>query len=505
MERRSGFRKNGWFLTLASLLFLVSVSCFSQTGKASVSIEQISIDEADNSIALLCSFADSAMVGKIEKNEASLRLDIHDDDAVLKDVIIKKEEAQSQNSMLLSVQPPLEASIYKTRKRDFILQLLVEDQTTKTGKSVVLGSAFKTFDLRPYTHTDGYHLLGNIIGLFLIFNIILFLINPLHGKFRFKRDHVMKFLEIAEAGKSRIDPFTFVEIADHDKVVAIDEEVMLLSSWKRLKKLPDSKPAQKHVKFFAQMSAPSFFNPLAEKFGRTDRAWYGLLGILVGWLLFRLFLVLGVGQGDSMADLFDSENLQVSTVIAHDLLLGLTVGICYAAVLALVDQLRPERGFKLSGMVKTMALRATFIVSAFLIQALITVYVVQNPYINGCIAWCLIGIAFVFPLDVKTDIFKKLGAGMGIGIFCYFVFLLTGMSYLYEVLGTDIPLFFSLAFLGCLASAMPFSKISEKHLAKLKAIRRTDLSLRRGRGSKNRKEDGVEEVGQENKSVLQES
>ncbi len=489
MFLKKGFTLKGWSPAITFLFFMISVSCFSQTGKTAVSIDRISIDEGDNSLVLLCSFADSDMVEKIEKNKASLRLDISDDASVLKDVIITKEEAKSQNSMLLRIQSPLEASIYKTRKRTFTLQLLAEDVSTKDDKSVVLGSAFKTFDLRPYTYSDGFYLLISTIVLFLIFSLILYLIKPLRQRFRFKRDHVLKYREMAEEGKLQSDPFTFVDIADHDEVVAIDDQAMLLSSWKRLKKLPESKPAIEHANFFDQMSAQSFFNPLAEKFEETDRAWYGLLGILSGWLLFRGCLWLGADQGQLLAGLFDSESLQVSTVIAHDVVLGLTIGLCYASVLALVDQLRPDRNFKTSGLVKTIALRATFIAFAFLIQALVTVYVVQNPYVNGLIAWCVIGIAFVFPLDFKTDITKKLLMGLGIGFFTYSVVQLMGMPYLRNIWGTDIPLFFGLALLGCLASALPYSEIPKQQLAKLKTMKRPELSFRKYRNLQNRKED----------------
>ena len=471
--------------------------------KPSASIEKISIDEAENSLKMLCSFADSAIVTKFQNDKTILRLDIQNGNYVSDDVIITDEEILSPNSILLTIQPPLEASIFKTRKRDFILQLKAENKIIKASKTVVLGSAFKTFDLLPYAHTDIFQLLTNIAILFFIFSVILFLINPLHQKFKFKRDYVMKYLEMNKEDKSRTDPFTFVAISENDEVVNIDEEVMLLSSWKRLKKLPDSRPAREHSNFFDHMSSRSFFNPFAGEFSRTDRAWFGLFGILVGWLLFSLFMYLDLGENILSTRLFDTENLQVSSVIARDFLMGITLGLCYAVILALINRFRPERNFKIIQIVKITAIRTTYIAFAFLVQSLITVYLFQNPYINGFVAWCLVGIAFVFPLDGKTDIVKKLGIGSGIGIISYCVFQLTTMSYLHDVWGTDLPLFFGLALMGCLASAMPYSKITKKHLAKLKALKRPELSSFKIKKSIIGKNNSAEKKKPKDKSVLQ--
>ncbi len=414
-------------------------------------IDKLNISEPDNVIQLYCSFSDTIWMDQLAKDKARLKLIIKQQDTVFSDVTIKKEDQVSKNSMLLSIQSPLVASMYKTEKREFTLQLVTEAKIYEAVTHAILGSVIKTFDLRPYTITYTIPLLTEAAVITTILSFILMLITPLYQKYKFKKHHIKKYNTIKEEDQSDQDPFTFVEIKDDDKVVVMEDKMMLLSSWKTLNKLPESKPAKEHAAFFKEKLEGSFFDPKTANFKKINKAWYVLIGIFLGWS----FTILLTGNGfntytHTLSPFFDNDQLHVATIIFRDTVFGAIIGFLYSLMWNLAELFQNKDSLSYINMIIRTTKKSGVILIFFFLQSLIVAYAIQNFYIASLITWMLISVAFFLPVTTTARYKTKVVSGVAVGTLTYLFYLLLNTIYAIDLFGVEMPLFLSVLILGVL-------------------------------------------------------
>ncbi len=449
------FQKKCVLLTWVIILTIVSFG-FSQSPntifeRPILHIDRINIHESDNAIRLYCSFSDTIWIDQLVKEKARLRLIIRQQDTIFNEVTIKREEQISKSSMLLSIQPPLAASIYKTEKKEFTLQLVTEAKVYEAHTDAVLGSVIKIFDLRPYTITHIVSLLTKAIVIVIVLSFILMLITPMHQKYKFKKHHIKKYTVTKEKDRSDQDPFTFVEIQEGDKVVVTDDKMMLLSSWKRLNKLPKSKPAKEQSAFFKERLEGTFFDPRTENFKRINKAWYILVGIFFGWGSSIFLTQTGFDiYTNAFSTVFDTNQLQVTTIIIRDTIFGLTLGLFYSLMYNLAELFQNKDSFSYKNLISSTLKRSGIVLIIFFLQALIVAYVVQNFYVTSLITWVLIGVAFSITVTTTSKIRTKMIIGVIIGVVTYVLYLLLNTKYAIDLFGVEMPLLLCMLILGVL-------------------------------------------------------
>jgi len=389
---------------------------------------------------------------KIDKqllgNPLNFNLDIKKNKANFNDVVISNVEIVDDNNFILKVKPPLLDAIYKSEKRTFSLSYTSKQNTLKTEKSVILGSFIKTYHLRPYILKNDMNIYSACISIFIIITIIIMLVTPLSNKFKFKKRFIKKYYntDSDQENAELLDPFTFVTIEENDEIVTMNDKTMLLSSWKRLNELPESKTAKEHPEFFKERLQGTFFNPKTEQLKRINKLWFSVIGIFLGWILFSIlinhkqeFIVNGILL------IFDFGDLQVSSMIASNLLLGSVLGICFGFISELPLLLNKKRKSNIYLYIKSAITKALLIFSIFLLYALFNAYVIQDYYLNSLIGGVLIAYAILVPIYLeKTQKVPYIPIIISGCLACCFYFMIIQIDPKANSLNTMLPILFFL-------------------------------------------------------------
>ncbi len=422
-------------------------------------ITYLAINESENTLELHCTFQDLSWSEALANDEAKWSLAITEPGQHFEDVIIKKSVQISPTAFVLYVQPPLSSSMYAVKKRTFVLSYVEHDEVYQTQRDAVLGSSLRHFDLRPYTSASKAATLLAIFGIVGLLSVFLWMITPLAQKYRFKKKHITKY--VTDKDTEDLDPFTFLTLQEGDDIVTVEDQKMLLSSWKTINKLAIPKLTEAHQLFFKEKLEGSFLNPKTSRFKMLNRAWYGLLGIATGWLL-----NLGISDellkplAQSLFVLFDSETLQTATLITRETVLGSCVGLCYGLALALCDVIQNLKFVK-GPFFKAVLLRTAVITMGFLIQASITAFLIPHFYVAIGFNWLVLGLAFSC---ATPDGISKLNvlSGLWAGIFTAAAFLLLSHKMSVSYMGVSVALFIGMLMLAGLVAAFKWRKIKAK-------------------------------------------
>jgi len=431
-----------WVLLWCMLLYMSTV--VASEPSTNFKITYVAVNETNNTLELYCTTADQKWSETLADGGANFQLNIEEEGTLYPDVFIKKIEQISAYQYVLQIQPPLAASIYSIKQRNLELLYVHQDQIYSTKKTVLLGSSLRSFDLRPYTESSKATELLLVFYSMGILSILLWMMTPLAQKYRFKKRHIQKYIHEEE---EHLDPFTFVTLQKGDDIVAVDDEMMLLSSWKTINKLGVEKLTEKHANFFKERQEGTFLKPNTKKFKIINKAWYGLIGISVGWLLHveaSDAIIPFLAEFLSLAA--DTASFQASSLLAREILLGFLIGLFYASALALCSVLGGKKPTQLQW-VKSILLKTGIITLGFAVQALITSYVIPYYYVAIWVNWIILGITFASTAP-KVDIKSALVIGTLAGLITASVYLMLSSSTVASFIGVSISLFLAILFLG---------------------------------------------------------
>ena len=410
-------------------------------GQQLVAIDRIYIDEPENEIRITVLFSDKIWTQKLQNKETNLSLTFKTKDTTYVDVPIKRTFQLSETSYLLSFQPPLEAALFKTEKYELVLQIEAFSSVYESRKAAILGSIPETFDLRPYTHTNTVHFFMSSFLLVFLLTLLLMGATPIYQKYLFKKNHIKKYATVKEEDTQVQDPFTFVPFQDSDKVVVVQKKIMLLTSWKTLEKLPESKPAQDHEEFFAEKREGTFFNPKTKSFKKINKAWYGLFGIFLGWVCY-VFLAdsLLLSFIKVFALLFDSNSLQVSEVLGRNTMLGASICLFYSLSIILSGYYNDNPDAPFKKLLKSFLWKFSMIFTAFLVQALLCVFLIRNFYVAAVFSWIILGFGFAIS-ESSSNIKITVKRALLIGSMACCIYVLLTSSAMTTYIGSAIPFF----------------------------------------------------------------
>lgn len=116
---------------------------------------------------------------------------------------------------------------------------------------------------------------------------LIFLALPLYTQYRFKRENIFNYGDIKKKNVTNRDPLTLAPLECNDQVVMIGEKMMLLDTWRYLKKSSDADLAKDHSEFFKSDVETSLFKHNDTRFKALYWVWFGLIGATVGWAVFE--------------------------------------------------------------------------------------------------------------------------------------------------------------------------------------------------------------------------
>jgi len=437
---------------LLILMPLIGMSYTSNVNNSPIEIDQISIDQSHHGIFISCLVKDPDIVDKLSIESNSLTVDILTPTDQFIDVVIKNLEQVSDS------------------KLELYLQLPIKD--------------VKIYDLRTYSKSNIKEILTKTIFALVIISIFLMLLQPLYQRFKFKQNHIKKYASVKqEDEEAALDSFTFVQLQDADEVVVKDGELLLLSSWKRLKQIPETQVAKDHELFFPDQGVGTFFNPKSVNYKKINIAWYTIVGLCFGWLLFSLIVSYFVGSGsDFVSSVTDNKSVWVSQYVTHEMLFGLCLGLCFGMAIVIADAVS-KKSFKIdNSQLFQPIIRVAFVLLAMSFQVLVNTIIMEfTDKAIELISWLALAIGLNFPIDFKYRLKNKLIIGVLSGCIAFSVYQLLSITYIIDSIGVNLASLISIISLGLslgLLTELTINKTTLKNkVGKLLVLKKETKSL----------------------------
>ena len=284
------------------------------------------------------------------------------------------------------------------------------------------------------------------LAISILFTLILISIQPLYKKYKFKKNHVKKYM--IQDKKEILDPFTFVPIRYKDDIVEIKQELILLSSWKRLNKLSKKKITPEYQSFFNEKTDNFNSNSKWRTIKKVSTMWLTTIGIFLGWLFFILFKEDIIEKTSFLSFSFlDTNSLQVSSSITTDVFFGVCIAIGFSLLKNMGNYFHKSKKFNF--LQETICV--TSIIFGFTIQSIISIYLVEDREIASFLSWFCIGLFFAISIDLKANFKETLLFGISIGIISFGITEIGKLNIVSKVIGTHIPIFISLILTAILA------------------------------------------------------
>ncbi len=405
-------------------------------------IEEIYIDTKQKLIKIRCSFP------KKLTEKDTITVNIKKKGMYYTDVYIKNTDTLPGNTLILGIQPPLKDPLYGIEKCDVTVQSKTENGIIKASKATILGTTTQRFDLRAYTTLKPSTYIVNGIVLLLGVSLILMLAVPVIRKYRFKKHTIKKYRQITAEDKAKLDPFTFEEIEEKDDVVVINNNTMLLRSWKRLNTLKTEDRPEEFNMFFEEGGKSNFFKPLTGIGKRINRMWFGMMGTYTGWLLYILLM-----QFDFepylviLSEVFNNAAVQFSGVIYMDSILAISLGVTTGVAFLIREQIYSKHA-SVFNIIFRLILGLLLPLFFFYLQFIVNVYLINNSFFGTLITWLCIGLGLSSIAGIQTGIRKTIIAGSMSGFIGFTVWQLCKLGIFSDVLSTEITLLISLLFAG---------------------------------------------------------
>ena len=225
-----------------------------------IRIDRIAVNEEENSIQLYCTLDRLAHIPTIIKDVVDLDVAMSTKDTIAQRLVLKTIQQYTASTIVVTVLPPIQDAIYKGEERLFTIRYTIAGALYSAEKRAVLGSFIRHQDLRPYTQTSVIDLWVLPLVIVVVISIFLIVFRTIYHKYKFKKEHIQQFGAVGSGEDEYLDLFTFETVQDTDQVVVINEEIMLLRSWKRVLQLPeDDETKGKFEAFFKTSKTDTFF------------------------------------------------------------------------------------------------------------------------------------------------------------------------------------------------------------------------------------------------------
>lgn len=116
---------------------------------------------------------------------------------------------------------------------------------------------------------------------------LIFLALPVYTQYKFKKENIFNYGDVKKKNVTNRDPLTLAPLECNDQVVMIGEKMMLLDTWRYLKKSSDADLAKDHSEFFKSDVETSLFKHNDTRFKALYWIWFGIIGSTVGWAVFE--------------------------------------------------------------------------------------------------------------------------------------------------------------------------------------------------------------------------
>lgn len=417
-----------------------------------LSIEQIKMQPENNKIEIQCVFdgiADS-LITENSYNYTIQSFELHSDTSELVVLSVNKKTA---NKTTLIAQAALTDAIYNSEERTFIVEYTKEGINAMAKRKAILGSFSQLYDLRPYTFTDTYKTGKNSLLLCLLLLVLLIASISVHYKFCFKKNNLKKYKSIKDQFPAlTTDPYTYEVFQDEHDVVLINDEILLLETWKTLSENDEVNNNPDYAHLFHKKEKGHFFKPSSTLYQYLHNSWFAMLSACIAFLLFQFLQHLAVElPTDFLVSFFDAER-QMSNLLETQIILGACFGLCLYTITALAVlpwKISQNPVFHVSKNI----LIGTFCAAIIFLEAtLLGIYLNVNHIINALIAWLFMGVNMGVLTAFLTQNFwvKGVKKGMMAGLSAFAIYILCFQLIRLEFLNVEMACFLNLAIFSAL-------------------------------------------------------
>ncbi|MEM9686182.1 MAG: hypothetical protein AAF934_04595 [Bacteroidota bacterium] len=424
----------------------------------SIAIDKIVADKQQHLINIQCTLFGKEQINALKTGNSDIQVSIRKKETTFNDAYIKHIDTLSENTLLLSVQPPLKDALYGMEKRDIIVQFKTKNETISTSKTAILGTATKRLDLRAYSTAPPSKYVTHGILLFLGISAASALALPILKKYNVKKHSIKKYKDITAEDKAELDPFTFEAMEEKDEVVTVNNNIILLRSWKRLKRVKEEDRSETFNIFFEKTEKSHLLKPITEVETKINRIWFGMTGAYIAWLFYLSVMHFDLNPlRTALSVVFNTPSKQYADVIYNDLLLALTLGMGIGIAFLTADRIYGNSG---SLTVKTLYRFASgllILIGCFLLQALITIYLINNSFFGHLIAWICIGIGLALSFGTRKDKKKNLITGSITGLVGFSGYMLCSLNVFINTLYPETILLISLLLMGSMLGGLTYT------------------------------------------------
>lgn len=151
----------------------------------------------------------------------------------------------------------------------------------------------------------------NCLFLGLVLGGLLYYMIPLINRIIFKRNHVFAYSKIHQEGTTHNDPLKMSKIKPEDQVVQYEDHVMLLESWKYIKKnMSNPKYAKEYKHFFKNSVDGNIFN-------QNKQPFQYILPLLLGCIVATIFSLVYVIYTHNI--FLNWQSLEINSIISKQI------------------------------------------------------------------------------------------------------------------------------------------------------------------------------------------
>ena len=335
-------------------------------------------------------------------------------DTIAQRLVLKTIQQYTASTIVVTVLPPIQDAIYKGEERLFPIRYTIAGALYSAEKRAVLGSFIRHQDLRPYTRTSVIDLWVLPLVIVVVISIFLIVFRTIYHKYKFKKEHIQQFGAVGSGEDEYLDLFTFETVQDTDQVVVINEEIMLLRSWKRVLQLPeDDETKGKFEAFFKTSKTDTFFSPETKLLTRLNQLWYACMAMSLGWFLYQgAHSLLPIS---TVSAIVDTTTLQIASIFVDNLLFAVIIGFTYEITMTFCSQWLADKKVRIKKILLSGVQRALIVTVLFAFYTIVTLFL-YIPYFSYCLGWMVLSIAFVWPLSLRKIHTKLLVQACGIGL-----------------------------------------------------------------------------------------
>jgi len=413
------------------LLLVLHLTTFGQ-----LNIEQIKVQSENNKIEIQCVF-DGIEDSLITENGYDYTIQSFEPHSDTSELVVLSVNKKTANKITLTAQAALTDAIYNSEERTFIVEYTKEGINAIAKRKTILGSFSQLYDLRPYTFTNTYKTGKNSLLFCLLLLVLLMASISVHYKFCFKKNNLKKYKSIKDQFPAlTTDPYTYEVFQDEHDVVLINDEILLLETWKTL----------------SENDEVNFFKPSSTLYQYLHNSWFAMLSACIAFLLFQFLQHLAVElPTDFLVSFFDAER-QMSNLLETQIILGACFGLCLYTITALAVLPWKISQNPVLHVLKNILIGTFCATIIFLEATLLGIYLNVNHIINALIAWLFIGVNMGVLTAFLTQNFWVKGVQKGVmaGLSAFAIYILCFQLIKVEFLNVEMASFLNLAIFSAL-------------------------------------------------------